>query len=71
MNIDKKSQIIIKKAIEVYLKNSTILTIVNLIENASYFDKILVLEQGHVVEFDTPLTLSNNKNSFFYKLYNL
>lgn len=29
-------------------------------------DKILVLDQGNVAEFETPSDLLNNKNSIFY-----
>lgn len=29
-------------------------------------DKILVLDQGSVAEFETPSDLLNNKNSIFY-----
>lgn len=31
-------------------------------------DKILVLEEGHVVEFDHPYNLLRNKDSEFYDL---
>lgn len=33
-------------------------------------DRILVLDAGNVVEFDTPEELLKNKNSLFYALVN-
>jgi ABC-type multidrug transport system fused ATPase/permease subunit len=31
-------------------------------------DKILVLDFGKIIEYDTPLNLLNNNNSLFYSL---
>jgi ABC-type Fe3+/spermidine/putrescine transport system ATPase subunit len=33
-----------------------------------YYDRILVLDQGHVAEFDTPLALYDQENSIFRSL---
>ena len=32
-------------------------------------DKILTLDNGKIVDFDTPKNLLNDKNSLFYELY--
>jgi len=66
-NIDYQTEEIIQKALNEYLKDSTILTIAHRIKTVLSFDKILVLEDGRVVEFDSPKNLLNNENSHFYK----
>jgi len=33
-------------------------------------DKVLVMDEGHVAEFDTPQALLNNESSMFYALVN-
>ena len=50
-------------------KDSTILTIAHRIKTIINYDKILVLEKGKILEFDSPKNLLENKNSYFYKLY--
>ena len=52
-----------------YLKGSTIITIAHRIKTIINYDKILVLDNGSIIEYDTPQNLLNNKNSEFYSLY--
>jgi len=67
-NIDFQTEEIIQKALNEYLKDSTIITIAHRIKTVMSFDKILVLEEGNIVEFDSPQNLIMNENSYFYKL---
>jgi len=32
------------------------------------FNSIMVLDKGSIIEFDTPKSLLNNKNSYFYSI---
>jgi len=66
-NIDYQTEEIIQKALNEYLKESTIITIAHRIKTVMSFDKILVLNDGNIVEFDSPLELLKNTNSYFYK----
>ena len=67
-NIDYQTEELIQKAINKYLKESTILTVAHRIKTVMTFDKILVLDEGNIKEFDSPRELLKNKNSYFYKL---
>jgi ATP-binding cassette subfamily C (CFTR/MRP) protein 1 len=68
-NIDIKTEEIIQKAIHSFLGKSTLITIAHRIKTILNYDKILVLKDGGVMEFDTPKNLIENKDSMFYELY--
>jgi ATP-binding cassette subfamily C (CFTR/MRP) protein 1 len=68
-NIDIVTEEIIQKAINIILKDSTVITIAHRIKTIIHYDKILVLNYGQIIEYDTPQHLIENKNSLFYELY--
>ena len=68
-SIDYKTEEIIQKALNEILNSSTKISIAHRIKTVMNADKILVLENGEIIEFDTPNNLLNNKNSFFYDFY--
>lgn len=49
-------------------KDSTILTIAHRINTVLNCDRIILMENGYVMEFDTPKNLLYNKQSLFYML---
>ena len=71
-NIDFKTEEIIQDAIFKLVESnaSTILTIAHRIKTIMNYDKIIVLENGQVIEFDSPKELLKDKNSYFYQLSN-
>ena len=68
-SIDYKTEEIIQKTLNEILSNSTMISIAHRIKTVMNADKILVLENGEIIEFDTPQNLLNNKNSYFYDFY--
>ena len=68
-SIDYKTEEIIQKALTEILTTSTMISIAHRIKTVMNADKILVLENGEIIEFDTPKNLLNNKNSYFYDFY--
>jgi ABC-type multidrug transport system fused ATPase/permease subunit len=68
-NIDFKTESIIQKAISEFLHSSTVFTIAHRIKTIINYDKILVLNDGEVAEFDSPKALLKNEASLFYNLY--
>jgi ATP-binding cassette subfamily C (CFTR/MRP) protein 1 len=68
-NIDFKTESIIQTAITEFLHKSTVFTIAHRIKTIINYDKILVLNDGEIAEFDTPQNLLERKDSLFYSLY--
>jgi ABC-type multidrug transport system fused ATPase/permease subunit len=67
--VDVETDELIQETIRTEFKNRTILTIAHRIKTVMDSDKILVLEQGQVVEFDRPEELLKRKDeSLFYRL---
>ena len=67
-NIDYKTETFLQHSINQGLKNSTVITIAHRIKTIIKYDKILVLNNGEIVELDTPKNLLNKKG-LFYQLY--
>ena len=68
-SIDFQTEEIIQNAINEIMKNSTVLTIAHRIKTIIKYDKILVLENGEIKDFDSPEILKNKKDGIFYELY--
>ncbi|OAQ27391.1 P-loop containing nucleoside triphosphate hydrolase protein [Linnemannia elongata AG-77] len=67
--VDVETDELIQKTIRVEFKDRTLLTIAHRIKTVMDSDKILVLEQGRVVEFESPKVLLARKHgSLFYRL---
>ncbi len=50
------------------LSGRTLITIAHRLDTIVEYDRILVMDQGRVMEFDSPETLLADKNSTFYAL---
>ena len=68
-SIDYNTEQLIQKAILTLLNNSTVITIAHRIKTILEYDKILVFEQGQLVEQGSPKELIENKKGQFYGLY--
>ena len=69
-NIDMKTEEKIQKMFEKYFNESTVITIAHRIKTIINYDRILVLDNGEIKEFDKPNKLLENNKSLFYQLYN-
>ncbi|XKL66417.1 hypothetical protein PGB90_009837 [Kerria lacca] len=67
-NIDLQTDGIIQKAIRETFKFCTVLTIAHRLNTVVDSDKILVMDNGIVVEYDHPYKLLLNQETVFYKL---
>jgi len=66
--VDLATDALIQKAIRVDFSQSTVLTIAHRLNTIIDFDKVLVLDHGRVIEFDTPQILLSTPGSLFGQL---
>jgi ATP-binding cassette, subfamily C (CFTR/MRP), member 1 len=64
--IDVETDELIQKTIREQFSDCTILTIAHRLNTILDSDRIIVLEQGKIAEFDTPQSLLADANSIFY-----
>ena len=67
-NIDYKTETFLQNSINQSLKDCTVITIAHRIKTIINYDKILVLNNGEIVEYDSPKNLLE-KQGLFYQLY--
>ena len=58
----------IQRTIREELKNAIVITIAHRLKTVMDYDRILVLDEGRVVEFDTPRALIQTPNSAFREM---
>ena len=66
-SIDLNTDAMIQKMIESEFKDTTVITIAHRLNTIINYDKILALENGSFVEFDSPLNLLENPDSYLSK----
>ncbi|KAF9209799.1 hypothetical protein BGZ49_000986 [Haplosporangium sp. Z 27] len=67
-SVDLATDSLIQKAIRVDFAGSTVITIAHRLNTVMDYHRILVMDQGQVVEYDTPRNLLRDPNSVFSKL---
>ncbi|EIW74375.1 P-loop containing nucleoside triphosphate hydrolase protein [Coniophora puteana RWD-64-598 SS2] len=67
-SVDYATDELISKTIREEFSSSTILTIAHRLRTVIDYDKVMILNDGHIVEFDRPSALLNDKTSSFYSL---
>ncbi|XP_055866421.1 multidrug resistance-associated protein 1-like isoform X2 [Biomphalaria glabrata] len=64
--VDMETDDLIQKTIRSEFKDCTVLTIAHRLNTIMDYDRIMVLDQGEIKEFDAPDILLKNKQSIFY-----
>ena len=65
-----KTDRLLQEVIRSKLKGCTVLAIAHRLETVLDYDKVLVMDSGKVVEFDSPRILLERRDSVFSGLYN-
>eukprot|EP01028_Stygiella_incarcerata_P007998 TRINITY_DN335_c0_g4_i1.p1 TRINITY_DN335_c0_g4~~TRINITY_DN335_c0_g4_i1.p1 ORF type:complete len:1380 (-),score=414.43 TRINITY_DN335_c0_g4_i1:928-5067(-) len=64
-NVDMATDRLIQKTVREEFENCTVLTIAHRLNTIIDMDRVIVLDQGNIVEFDTPATLVDMENGVF------
>lgn len=67
-NVDSNTDALMEKTIRTQFSECTILTIAHRLNSVFKSDRVMVVDDGTIVEFDEPSKLKENKDSFFYKM---
>jgi len=67
-SVDYATDELISKTIRHEFADSTILTIAHRLRTVIDYDRVMILDQGRIVEFDKPSVLLSNSSSSFYGL---
>ena len=68
-NVDYTTDRLIQETIRTKFKHCTVITIAHRLSTIMDYDRVLVLENGQVVEYDKPQNLLQNKRGRFSRLY--
>ena len=66
--VDIETDELIQKTIGEQFTNCTIITIAHRLNTVIDYDKIMVLNFGQIIEYDSPQNLLQNQNSVFYSM---
>lgn len=69
--LDNESELLIQKTIEGLRGRVTVLAIAHRLSTVMNSDNLLVLDEGRIIEEGVPAELLKNKDSHFYKIYNI
>ncbi|CAH0557797.1 unnamed protein product [Brassicogethes aeneus] len=67
-NMDPDTDKLLHDTIKKYFSDSTVLTIAHRLNSVIKSDKVLVVDDGQIVEFDDPKVLLKNEHGYFYKM---
>ncbi|XP_025017040.1 canalicular multispecific organic anion transporter 1 isoform X2 [Tetranychus urticae] len=66
--VDVETDELIQETIRREFADCTIVTIAHRLNTIMDYDKIIVMDKGKIVEYDSPINLLANKNSIFYSM---
>ncbi|OGN08971.1 MAG: hypothetical protein A3J46_04995 [Candidatus Yanofskybacteria bacterium RIFCSPHIGHO2_02_FULL_41_11] len=69
--LDNESEVLIQKSIESLKNQVTVLAIAHRLSTVMNSDRLIVMDNGKIIEEGKPSELLENKDSYFYKAYNI
>ena len=69
--LDNESELLVQKALENLRGKITILIIAHRLSTVMHTDKLVVIDNGKIIEEGLPNNLLKNPNTYFYKVHNI
>jgi len=69
--LDSEAEIMVQNALENLMKNKTVIAVAHRLSTLRSMDRIIVLNNGEIIEDDTPQNLLKKKNGLFKHLFDL
>jgi len=69
--LDSEAEIMVQNALENLMKNKTVIAVAHRLSTLRSMDRIIVLDNGEIIEDDTPQNLLKKKNGLFKHLFDL
>lgn len=69
--LDSQAEIMVQNALENLMKNKTVIAVAHRLSTLRSMDRIIVLDNGEIIEDDTPQNLLKKKNGLFKHLFDL
>ncbi|XP_066599672.1 ATP-binding cassette sub-family C member 10 isoform X2 [Prorops nasuta] len=67
-NVDQETDKFIQSTIKTSFRGTTVITIAHRIKTIMHCDRVLVMKNGEIIEFEEPNLLIENTDSYFYNL---
>ena len=67
-NVDQETDTQIQKTIKERFNDCTVITVAHRLNTVIHMDKVLVMDAGRLVEFDTPFNLLQDNRGLFYEM---
>jgi len=67
-NVDTVTDGKIQEIIQTSLSDSTVISIQHRLANVKYFDRVLVMDHGNIIQYDTPDTLRDDREGLFAQM---
>ena len=64
--LDDQTEKMLQKILDTRLQQSTVISITHKLINVVNYDKVMVMKNGSIIEFDDPQRLLSDDSSYFY-----
>lgn len=67
-NVDVETDALIQETLRHEFKGCSVLTVAHRLATVVFYDRVLVMDQGRIIEYDTPLRLLGRPDGLFYSM---